>query len=311
MNILYLIILQLFITTPSLLFSSDLPIYICTATDSKYYPCLLQLIGCLHAINYDDLGEICVYDLGMSPEQKDHLISISKVTIAKIQSTNPELLKQSQTTNWGKTVPGWYAWKPVAIKEALDKYSYVLWLDAGTTVLRPLNNLCKHIMQNDYLLIDIGEDEPYLKVGWGTVKYVREKFNLELEENKWILDQPYILASIIGATKKAPFLQPWYDLTHDINYFKDDGSAPGGFGQGRQDQTLLTLLGHQLHLRTVPQNPLQDSPSWLTVNGKPAPLYITWIKEKINENTHIFSSRLDLSNYNALVANIRYKNKRA
>lgn len=287
--------------------ATDIPLYICTASDSKYFNCLLQLIGCLHNTNFDHLGELCVVDLGMSQEQKNFLGTIEKVAIHQIQSKNPEILRQVITTPWGKMVPGWYAWKPVAIKEVLEKYPYILWLDAGTTVLRPLDDLCKHIVQNDYLLINIGEEGHHLKVGWGTTNYVRNKLNVQTPENSWILNQVSLMASIIGATKKAPFLQPLYDLTNDIKCFEDDGSAPGGFGQGRQDQTLLSILSYAMGLHTIPQNPLQESPSWLTVDGKPAPLYITWIKEKINQNTQIYSSRIDYSNYAKLISYIRYK----
>ena len=55
--------------------------YFCTACDSRYFDNLLNLIGSIHAVSFKQLGEIAIFDLGLTDEQKDHLYSIQKDSV--------------------------------------------------------------------------------------------------------------------------------------------------------------------------------------------------------------------------------------
>src|SRR5439155_21284257 len=50
--------------------------YFCTAADSSYFTHLLNLIGSIHKISFDQLGEIAVFDLGLHQEQVEELNKI-------------------------------------------------------------------------------------------------------------------------------------------------------------------------------------------------------------------------------------------
>lgn len=136
--------------------SFTIPHYYCTAADSNYYPKLLNLIGSIHASDYENLAEIAVFDLGFTEIQKTNLTSIEKVKLYQVELVHHDLLKYFKTSSNGRTVRGWYAWKPVVIKQALDLFPYVLYIDAGAVILKPLDDLFKHIEQQGYFLMTCG-----------------------------------------------------------------------------------------------------------------------------------------------------------
>ena len=73
--------------------NKKVPIYICTGTDYKYFPYLLNLIGSLFRVDYENIEEIAVFDLGMHKSQRNHVSSIKKVTVYDVELTHPDILK--------------------------------------------------------------------------------------------------------------------------------------------------------------------------------------------------------------------------
>ena len=223
------------------------PINIVTATDERFFPCLLNFIGSIHRVNFDDLNEISVFDLGLAQEQRQLLNTISKVKIYTIEMTHPELLKHFITRPDGKRARGWYAWKPVVIKQALDMFPDILYIDSGIIILRPLNNLCNYIRKNGYFFVDCGHS-----INRMTTQYVKEKFNLESPELQWLLS-PFtfgISAGFQGLTHVLyeSYILPMYKLSKNLQAFVDDGTTPQGFGTGREDQTLFSIYARLLNL---------------------------------------------------------------
>ena len=132
-------------------------LYFCTAADEQYFPWLLSLIGSIHKVNFEALGEIAVFDLGFAAWQRALLNVMEKVHVYFLDTAHPkrkELLTSFKTSDHGRTARGWYAWKPVVIKQALDMFPYVLYLDAGTVALKRLDNLFKHIQRKGYFLLE-------------------------------------------------------------------------------------------------------------------------------------------------------------
>lgn len=216
--------------------------YYCTAANEHYFNQLLGLIASIHVHNYSDLKEIAVFDLGLKADQVDTLKKIKKVKIYHIKEKNPNLLTWFP---YGKL--GCYSWKPVVIKESLERFPYVLWLDAGTTVLKPLDDLFQYIAESGYFICTIGDSiPPKYSVGWSTTTFLKKKFQLDKPENQWILAQESVMGGIIGASRlrSANFLHELYQLTKDIRYFMDDGTTPQGLGTGRHDQTVLSILAY-------------------------------------------------------------------
>lgn len=289
-------------------------LYFCTASDFKYFDNLLNLVGSIHKTNFEHLKEIAVFDLGLTEKQLFELSKIQKLNVYKIEKVHPDIIKPFTITGFGKVVPGWYAWKPVAIKQALDMFPYVLWIDAGTTVLKPLNNLFRYIKQNGYFLSTIGDNilngEFVHSIKWQTKRSLIEKFELNRPHRKWILNQEAINASLIGVSKKAidEFIKPLYELAKDIKNYEDDGTTPEGFGTARHDQALLALLAYTKGLKILRLDFTQTCPIYLNINAREIPFNITWNRSYVCDKTDIYCSRLDLSNLSHYLGCIKYKN---
>lgn len=272
-------LLALFLKTSISLWA--IPQYYCTGANTTYYKCLLNLIGSIHKHNYDNLVEIAVFDLGLEPEQKAKLQKISKVKLYSLQENNPNLLSfflVEQGPLKGKRVLGWYAWKPVAIKEALRSFPYLLWLDSACVVLKPLDHLFAHIQSQGYFFTAAGAPYP---LAWCTTDFVRKLFSLNNEENKWVLDQEQLMAGFVGVSKEYQelFLNEWYMYTKDIRNFADDGTSGGGWGTCRHDQTLLSIMAH---LKGCTIHPLQIPPACIKgENSVQTPFYVSWKRDHL------------------------------
>lgn len=231
--------------------NSSNKLYFCTAANSgEYFYRLVNLIGSIHKNNFTNLGEVFVYNIGLTYQETKYLNSIDKVSVHELEKVNPDITKPFRTTPWGKMVPSWYAFKYVAMKDALDKVPYVVWIDSGNTVLKPIDSLFEHIINDGYFLGTIGSEEENgryaFDAGWGMTKYVAKKFLINLPENKWVRDKESVMVNVIGVSRKgaSKFLLPIYLCAHDLRNFEDDGSTDDGFGTGRHDQVLLSIFGY-------------------------------------------------------------------
>lgn len=287
--------------------------YYCTAADSRYFPYLLNLIGSIHATNFKSLGEIAVFDLGLTQEQIAYLHKIEKVSIHTIELTHPDLLKLYKSNDAGRMVIGWYAWKFVMVKQALDLFPHVLWVDAGTTIFKPLDHLFRYIQKTGYFLCTMG-DETFLKkiahpIRWGTTEYVKTYFNLSSAERQWILDQEPLLSGTLGVSRKAfeYLVKPLYEYTKNLKLFEDDGTTPNGFGTGRHDQTVLSIFAY-LHGLTIHQEDhTQKVAMQLALDGGYEELFITWNGKYVHDKTCIYNSRAACPGYEHHLKAIRYK----
>jgi hypothetical protein len=292
--------------------------YYCTAADDRHFPLLLNLIGSIHVTNFDQLGEIAVFDIGFTQEQIQFLNTISKVSVHRIKGyTHPDILTRfttSQTPQGIRQVPGWYAWKFVILKEALDLFPHILWVDAGTTILKPLDDLFSYIDQTGYFLSNMGNkvnNQLDHDIRWGTTQYVKAAFNLTSSERKYVLDQEPLLSGTIGVSHKAMeyLVMPLYNFTHNLRLFEDDGSTPNGFGTGRHDQTVLSIFAYLHGLTIHHQDHTQQVPMYLTVDSENKEFYITWHGACINEKTCLYNSRWDVRFIQYFLNAIRYKDK--
>lgn len=265
-------------------------IVICTVSDELYFDPLINLIGSIHKVNFDELEEICVYNLGLTEEQKDKINSMQKVKLYEIERAHTKLLKPVIIDVHGKSVRGWYAWKPVIIKQTLDKYPAVLYIDAGNTVLKPLNDLFTHVQQNGYFFIAGAHN---IK-DWTTTRVIKY-FGLEQESKKFVLNDNIksISANIMGFSKQIyeTVVLPMYNhVKNDFYLFEDDGTSTQGFGKHRHDQTLFSIYARLLNLKIFEQ-----SFSLLNVNGKRKIFHTHFYRHMLTNSTTIYQSRWDLN----------------
>ena len=265
-------------------------IYFCTAANSKYYWQTLNLIGSIHKLHFNELGEITVYNLGLTDQECETLNHIKKVKVREIEKTHPDIIKSFVTDPDGRTVPGWFAWKPVIIKQSLDLYPHVFYLDAGHVVLRRLDALFEYIKEHGYFICDNGCPlEPVI------TKFLLKSFNLEDFSRQWILSSISIDASKLGFSRDSSaykdFVLPAYEMSKDLRYFEDDGSAKVGFGGARHDQTALTILAALLHLDILLADGTQRKPISLWIEDNKFDLFLTWRYDALSDLTHIYHCR--------------------
>jgi len=274
-----------------------IPQYYCTAANQADFPQLLNLIGSIHATNFDQLEQIAVFDLGLTQEQKDKLNMIQKVKLCTFKEQNPDLFTY-YTLVAGYQVQGWHIWKPIAIKEALDFCPYLLFIgvDSGAIVLKPLDPLFTYIQQKGYFLTTIGDELingkfPHPLRGEVT-DFVKDKFNLEDPSKVAILSKEPVMSNLVGTTRRAysSFAKEWYSLSKDIRYFADDGSAPDGIGAGRHAQTILSILAYSNGLEVLKQDHKQRQPMLLPIGRELIPFYVTWNAEFVDQRTSIFTT---------------------
>jgi hypothetical protein len=226
------------------------PCCICTAADDEYFPFLKNLIGSLHRFDADTVDEIMVFDLGFTEAQRAYLRRVKKVQLYSVEKTNDAMFTHFQVRTDGRLARGWYSWKPVVIKQALNAFPVVLYLDAGLTLRRSIKPIFSYIKKNGYFLRTCEHS-----IDCMTTKKVRDFFELEKKENAFILDKKTegISAGVQGLTRQwyDPYVYPLYEFSHDISLFEDDGSTPDGFGTSRHDQPLFSIMARLLHMKVA------------------------------------------------------------
>ena len=293
-----LVLIFVFLTATS----KSVDMYFCTAADYKYFDCLLNLLGGIHRVNCDQTKEIAIFDIGLTQNQRNYLKTISKVKVYDVEMTHPDLIKPVKVNKYGKYVPGWYAWKPVVIKQALEMFPYVLWIDAGHTVRHSLENVFEHIIQNDYFFVTTTVD-----IAWMTTKHIIRKLHLDAR----VLKQTGLNSNLIGVTRNVlqTYILPIYELTKDLNNFKDDGTTPNGFGTGRHDQTIFSIFARLQGLDILLQDHCDGNMTELTIENKMVPVHITWAAKQVVDKTIIYHSRGDLSQLDYYKSFIRFKDR--
>lgn len=293
------------------IYSHENAFYFCTVANKRYFPHLLNLIGSIHKHNFKQLGHIAVFDLGLDPEQLEILNGIDKLSINYLKPTNTDMLTVFNTTPEGKPVPGWYSWKPVAIKQAFDIFppqAAFLFIDAGTTVLKNLSDLFESINHVGYFFHN-GWNWPLNK---STTQFVTQAFDLENIQNGRLLTNTvfHLEAGLMGVSPSIYdlFIMPVYELTQDIRYFMDDGSCPDGFGYGRHDQTLYSIYAH-LNQFTIHDH-FKDhfEPFLLPLQTKEIRFHTASLIQWMTPQSSICATRHDLYKFKNHCAHIRYKN---
>jgi hypothetical protein len=259
-------------------FVFSIPHYYATTADMRYFNTALNLIRSIKTNDYKDLEQILVFDIGFSPGQVEYLKRQSKVKVIKIRSVHRDLTKFFKTAP-GRNVRGWFAWKPVAIKQALEEYPYILYLDSGMRVLKPLDFLFEYIAENNYFLID-AETKIWNRFT-SPLKKIIESVS-EYEDK----DVGMHCGGIQGLSRAmlSDYIDPIYDyVAKDVSLFVDDGSALLGFGSGRHDQTIFSIYGRRLNLKMF-------NPGWnkLKAKNNEYKFHIHWDKGQLNEQSCIF-----------------------
>lgn len=255
---------------------------VCTVSCSNYFLQLIDLIGSIHKNSFNSVEKIIVYDLGLTAEQISYLSKIQKVELAKIEIINPRLLISYQSEAAEKWVKGSFAWTPVVIKQTLERYPLVFWLNAGITVLKDLDNLFEYVKEKGYFFVDV---DPW-DIRWSATKRIIDFFSLK--EN--ILNQFQISSAIQGLSRDymlKSYIKPMCDLVvNNFDLFIDDGTTPSGFWTGRADQELFSIFVRKLGLKAY-----KHGKYVMSTENKNFLMDIQWDKNCVNDDTVIHHSR--------------------
>ncbi len=257
------------------------PHYYATAADSNFFTKVMYLIKTIQTNDAANFERILVFDLGFTPAQISQLRLQEKVQVYSLELKHPDLLRYFTTSSHGRKVRGWFAWKPVAIKQALDQVPYVLYLDSAMEVLRPLDFLFEHIVEQGYFLVGSGDaveqSLPY-RITQTVIDKIVKQFSEEYQDMLLSTDTRIISAGIQGLSRRYydNYLMPVYNWVDDLAVFADDGTAKLGFGQGRHDQIIFSIYaalnGMQIN-RAGWQN--------LIVHGKRVPFHCHWNRQEL------------------------------
>ncbi len=250
---------------------------VATAADHGYFGRLLNLIGSLHRNAASDFGRIMVYDIGLLPEQRRELASAPRVVVCDVERLNPDITTPlpKHPLARSRTAPGLYSWKPVAIKQSLDRSEMVLWLDAGTVVLKSLMPIVNHVRETGSFLIQAAA------IGKMLNRYPRDKLSVTKEE----LERRGIASGVqcLDHTYYDSYVMPAYECCRDIGMFVDDGTTPRGPKGGMHDQSLFSVFAVRSGMTIFPLPDIE------LASG--AKIRITHLRDQVNDQTAIYVER--------------------
>ncbi|HLB94300.1 MAG TPA: hypothetical protein VJJ81_03550 [Candidatus Babeliales bacterium] len=258
---------------------SAIPHYFCTCADNNFFDRVIRLIDSINKNDHEFVEKILVFDLGFTKPQELILKQKPHVYLRALNNIHPNILRPFKTDT-NRFVRGWFAWKPVAIKQALEECPYILYADSAVEVFKPLDDLFQYIIQEGYFLMDTDSHpiEPRLtkKVRDELIKHFSGDWQLAMLDH----DTKFLAACIQGLTRQVldSYVLPVYKLTSNLELFQDDGTAPMGFGSGRHDQTLFSIFARLNGMRL-------HRPGWLNIqlNRKSIPIHVHWDINKINK----------------------------
>lgn len=255
-----------------------------TAADTTYFGRLINMLKSMRKNSPDT--EVWVYDIGLKHEEIKFLqLGNWCDQISRPEKVNEKMFDYviAHEAVPSRKVVGLYTWKPAVIKDAAMKARYgasLLWLDAGMTILKPLNPIFEHIDRKGVFFIGIGT------IGWMCTHRVKDAFKIP----KRVLESQGINAAImgvkVGEESLETFIFPMAEYAKNYDLFVDDGTAEGGENAGRHDQTIFSIQARKLDL------PFFKTGNDMTlING--TKISIPYLKQEIDEFSVIYHSRGD------------------
>lgn len=218
------------------------PMNFVTVADTEHFPWVMILLKSIAEHTKHVPSYALVFDLGLKAEEIAAIESCG-AKVCAIERVHPDITKKFVVNSQGRLVRGWYAWKPVAMKQALEYFPYFLYIDAGRKLIGPVDEIFLTIFEEGYFFLDTGHT-----IRPTVTQKVKDMLHLDMPQNNWMLDELSIDAGVQGISEDVyeDYIKPLYTLAHRLEYFEDDGTAPWGFGGARHDQTLFSIQARML-----------------------------------------------------------------
>tara|TARA_B110000008_G_scaffold129877_1_gene132134 strand:- start:1214 stop:2437 length:1224 start_codon:yes stop_codon:yes gene_type:complete len=262
---------------------------IITASDSKFYDSLIQLIDSIRTFEPD--AKIVLYDIGLNNSQIEKLKNYKLFEFKKFDFNKyPQFF--SDRDEFGKL--GAYAWKSAIINEVLENETkdIVIWFDAGNILTGKLTKLKKVILFNSF----------YSPLSAGNLKdWCHFKTLSFLNAGNNILKKPNLTGGLVGfnsSTSQAKeFAKKWFKYSLIKECISPEGSDRNNH---RQDQSVLSILFYldkkinyspktkSFFSIKVNQNP--GKRIYLLDSSEKSEFKITWLKKQDDITTNTVSS---------------------
>jgi hypothetical protein len=203
-----------------------------SAADARYGYWLLNLVGSA-AANAKIFDGVVLYDLGLTPHQRRLASSIRGVELREIPPFAP---------HWR----AFFTWKPW-IWTHLDA-DEIVWLDAGTTVLRPLTTVADEIRERGYVLVS--QQSPLSDI---LPHDYYELYGIPVSTG----ERDYVAAGVIGFATTGAFFDQVLLPTHEdclrglnLGYSADE-AALWSWGLNREAPAIVRDCPRFRHDQTV------------------------------------------------------------
>ncbi|XP_013409229.1 uncharacterized protein LOC106172863 [Lingula anatina] len=219
--------------------SDTLNFTVVTGASDGYFGGLRNLVGSIHF--WEPRTNIVVYDLGLANFQKRLISQWCWTTLLSFDfaqyPAHVSVLKE-------------YAWKPVIMKDAVDKYGKILWIDAGSDVRGPLKKIDKYLSQDGHFLVQGQDEDMTLFSHNATFKY----FSSSKEE---FLKKPSYSGNLQGWVRGS---RAYIDILLPLKacaLTPECITPPGSMlFNHRYDQTALSILAYKSGLPITPHTEL-------------------------------------------------------
>lgn len=158
-----------------------------TACSNKFFPSVLNLLGSLR-VNYPHHPPVFIYDLGLAHSFRRELSCIPGVTLVPMPHFSPF---------WRSC----YTWKPYIFAHPLARLNF--YMDAGSQVLRPLDEIFSIIEREGYICVQ--QDVPLYEIAPQEYRYL-----FSISES--LYDQPTMTAGLFGFAAGTTIVQSVNEL---------------------------------------------------------------------------------------------------
>ncbi|MDB5260133.1 MAG: hypothetical protein JWN37_364 [Candidatus Nomurabacteria bacterium] len=255
-----------------------------TSCSNKFFPSVINLIGSIKK-NYPAHPPIFVYDLGLFPSFRKELSKMDNVIVVSIPPFAPHYLSC-------------YTWKTYIPQHPIAALN--LYLDAGTQVQKPLDELFEKIQTNGYMFVDQGDEVINKDI-------ISPELISKYEISEDVLKRKVITAGIMGFTNSNQNIEKLWDTLYTAGkegdclgfskneMWKSKGRNKTEIIRGckifRHDTTILSVLApsiiHDIKVEDIKNfSPLITGRSQyiynLRLNYKSLPYINTPLKETYN-----------------------------
>lgn len=216
-------------TLPNVTSSMRRKTVIVSGANSGYFNGLKNLIGSIHY--WEPMRPIVVYNIGLREYQLYELSQMCQVYVHW-----PDGIPRSYPDHVND--PHVYAWKTMVIKDAVDRYKKIFWMDGGSDIRGKLDKLDEDLTRDGFFFIGQRGDDLNELLHRGMYDY------LELKRSDFE-DKGVYAGGYQGYVKDGYAYHHVLERLFQCSYDKNCISPPGAsLSNHRFDQSALSIFVH-------------------------------------------------------------------